>query len=196
MGPSVLIRQVRLTLCKPFTASISAQLNNQVISFPPFSDHVLSQGYLLISSRRRRQKYIFFNGLCFKPCVFPSFSCHIFSTKSWLFSITECFDFCFSMPISLNCIILWYIFRFFDWKSNKSLSAGQCFSHPGMTVTWSTPPVTQRKEQENSSQIFTCVPRRHRTGTYQTLFHHNVGIASIKMKYFFLPLFHFYVYYY
>lgn len=156
-----------------------------IFFFAPFSGLVLSQGYLLISSRGRRQKYIFFNGLCFKPCVFPSFSCHIFSTKSWLFSITECFDFCFSMPISLNCIILWYIFRFFDWKSNKSLSAGQCFSHLGMTVTWSTPPVSQRKEQENSSQIFTCVPRWHTTGTYQTLLHHKCGNRIYQSEIFF-----------
>lgn len=97
---------------------------------------------------------------------FPSFSCHIFSTKSWLFSITECFDFCFSMPISLNFIVPWYNFRFFDWKSDKSFS-GQCFSHPGMTVTLSTPPVSQRKKHKHKAagkfitDLYVCSSRTH-----------------------------------
>lgn len=85
-----------------------------------------------------------------KPCVIPSCLCQIFcSTESWLFSITECFDFCFSLPISLNFIIPWYIFRFPQWRSNKPWGS-QCFSYPGMTVTLSTPPVSQRKEQKET----------------------------------------------
>lgn len=126
---------------------------------------MFSQGYLLICCRGRRQKYILFNGFYFKPCVFPSFLCHIFSTKSGLFSITECFDFCFSMPISLNFIIPRYIFTFFDWKADKSFS-GQ-FSHPGMTVTLSTPPVSQRKKHKQRAagkfitDLYVCSSQTH-----------------------------------
>lgn len=102
----------------------------------------------------KEAKYIFLKKdsvFLLKPCVIPSCLCQIFFclTESWLFSITECFDFCFSLPISLNFIIPWYIFRFPQWRSNKLLSS-RCFSYPGMTVTLSTPPVSQRKEQKET----------------------------------------------
>lgn len=104
----------------------------------------------------KEAKYIFLKKetvFLLKPCVIPSCLSQIFfffcSTESWLFSITECFDFCFSLPIALNFIILWYIFRFPQWRSNEPLSS-RCFSYPGMTVTLSTPPVSQRKEQKET----------------------------------------------
>lgn len=104
----------------------------------------------------KEAKYIFLKKdsvFLLKPCV-PSCLCQVFIffclTESWLFSITECFDFCFSLPIFLNFIIPWYIFRFPQWRSNKPLSC-QCFSYPGMTVTLSTPPVSQRKEQKKQA---------------------------------------------
>lgn len=44
---------------------------------------------------------------------------------------------------------------------------------------------TSTRQQENSSQIFTRVSRRHAMGTHQTLLHRTVGIKSIKMSFFY-----------
>lgn len=116
----------------------------------------------------KEAKYIFLKKdsmFLLKPCVIPSCLCQIFFflTESWLFSITDCFDFCFSLPISLNFIIPWYIFRFPQWRSNKT------FEQPVLLLPWhdcdiinttcqSKKRAKRNRQQEKSLQIFRCVP--------------------------------------
>lgn len=146
---------------------------------------VFSQGYLLICCRGRRQNTYFL-----MVCI----SNHVFFLLSHVIFFLPSHDF-FPLPSVLISVFLCqypstllFPGTFSDSLTGSPTNLWAASASPILAWLWHyqhhlsvSEKSTNTGQQEKSSQIFTCVPRRHTTETHQTFLHHTVGITSIKM---------------